>query len=113
MADVTLTPADVERELWKIAERIDKGRDILIDLDRRHTHAQSAFDLAMARALLRATGPNAEARKAQATEACKAERDELDVASIALRSARGRMDDLKVRADIIRSIGTSVRESMK
>lgn len=109
---MTITPQEIERVLADIASRIENGQIHTHHADEKFTEAQRAFELAMAHALLRADGPNAEARKAMATLATQEERIAMDVAGLALRDAQGRMRALRDKADLYRSIGSSVRASM-
>lgn len=98
--------------LAELAHRIEHGQVVTHQADVRFTEAQRAFELAMAHALLRADGPNAEARKAMATLATQEERIAMDVAGLALRDAQNRMRALRDKADLYRSIGSSVRASL-
>jgi hypothetical protein len=107
-----VTPQEIEKVLADIATRIEHGQVVVHQADERFTEAQRDHEWSMAHALLRAEGSNAEARKAVAVLACKQERIEMDVAGLALRDAQGRMRALRDKADLYRSIGSSVRTSM-
>lgn len=110
---MTLTPAHVEQVLADIANRIENGQKLLAELDEKFTTAGMEYDLGFARAMLGAKGPNAEARKAEALLAVEGLFREKEIAGLALRAGKGRMDALKVKADLFRSIGSSVREAMR
>lgn len=98
--------------LVDIASRIENGQRVVAEADERFTSAERAYELAMARALLVADGANAEARKAKATIATEQERIARDVAGLALRDAKARMRALQDKADLYRSVGSSVRASL-
>lgn len=107
------TPEKVERDLTEVMDRIERGREAITKLNNAASQARLNYDLAYARAVVKATGANAEVRKAMAVLAVEDELSERAVTEAALENAKGRMADLKVFADILRSIGTSVRESMR
>lgn len=110
---MTFTPHDIEGVLADIAQRIESGQILMAKLDDEHTRTGMDYDLGFARAMLGAKGPNAEARKAEALLAVEALYRDKEIAGLALRAAKGRMDALKSKADLYRSIGSSVRESMR
>ena len=109
---MSITPMDVERTLVELAARIENGQRVVHKADVAWTEAQREYELAMAHALLRAEGPNAEARKAVAVLATREERIRMDVAGLALRDAQGLLRSLTAVADLWRSVGSSVRASM-
>lgn len=109
---MSLTPPEIEEALYDIAERLEQGQRYVADLDKAYTEASMTYDLAHARALLRAEGSNADARKAAALLAVEDTYRAKEVAYLALRTARSRMEVLRVKADLLRSIGASVRTSM-
>lgn len=109
---MTVTPQQIEKALLELASRIEHGQVVVAQCDQRFTEAQRDYDYAMAHALLRAEGPNAEARKAVAVLACREERIALDVAGLALRDAQGRLRALRDKADLYRSVSSSVKASL-
>lgn len=110
---VVSTPLlEIERLLADTAARIENGQQVVAKCDEEHTTALREYELAMARALLRASGPNAESRKAEAVLATVEERNTLDVAGLKLRNAQGRLRALRDKGDLYRSIGSSVRASL-
>lgn len=110
---MSLTPHEIEAVLADIASRIESGQQLLAKLDGDHTRAGMEYDLGFARAMLGAKGPNAEARKAEALLAVETLFRDREITGLALRAAKGRMDALKSKADLYRSIGSSVREAMR
>ncbi|TFG47335.1 MAG: hypothetical protein E4H38_08325 [Gemmatimonadales bacterium] len=100
---------ELEAELVRLMRSLEDGVDLLVELDLTAARAKSAYETAMARALLRSEGANAELRKAAALLMCQPELDSRDVAEIALRAARRRADIVHVQVDSIRSMIVNAR----
>lgn len=107
-----MTPHDVETTLAEIADRLESGQSVVAKAHTEMLEATREHEWAMAHALLRAEGPNAEARKAVATLAVRDERIVMDVAVQKYAYAKGQLDALKSKADLYRSIGSSIKASM-
>lgn len=106
-----LLPTDVERELVEIVEQLEKGAALVVREATRRADLSLRYDLAYARALLKADGA-ADVRKARAMLVCEELYSELALTDARLRMCRDSQHDLRAMLEAVRSIGASVRSSM-
>lgn len=113
-----LTPVRVEQELMKLLKSNQDSYKDLRDAEAKYEGANAAYQLAYAKARLETfrtedqKGWSVARRDDWATLQTEAERNELAAATALVKAARAKASAVKVQADIIRSIGTSVRTSM-
>jgi hypothetical protein len=81
-----LNPAESERWIREVKDRIAKGVRIVTEREKEAKAKRRNFDLAWAYAIQRAEGPEY-VRKAEATVATMPHRQEAEVAEIALKHA--------------------------
>jgi hypothetical protein len=106
-----LTPVDVEQELLTLLNRLDEGQRFLAEKDAEATERSMTYDLAFARALIRASASSAEGRKAEALLACEDLYRNQVLAESVVRTTRERMKVLYTSVEVVRSLGASVRAS--
>lgn len=107
-----LTPTDVETELLTLLTRLDEGQRFLAEKDTAASLASMEYDLAFARALVRAQASSAEGRKAEALLSCEALYRDKVTAEAVVRTTKERMRVLFASVEVVRSLGASVRASV-
>lgn len=107
------SPASVEDAIYKASQRISNGVTKCDAAYREFLKADHAFDLAEAKAYLRArnAGSPAHCCEHEATLATEEERAARDVADAAYKLMDKNMKALMAELDALRSIGTSVRQA--
>lgn len=108
MGDGQLTPNDVALQLARVARELDQAVTALEGAERDAVEKRAAADLAFSRTFM-AAGGAMELRKHYATEQTHQQRLDADVAEAVVRHLRRRIDALKVRIDVGRSLGAAIR----
>jgi hypothetical protein len=106
-------PEDVERQLLRTENQLERGMHFQRYWEERQYHAKVAFTLANARALVRATGGDAATRKAQALLDCESEYLEMEVCDTMVRSARECMHTLRSLQTGYQTLSNSVGAVMR
>lgn len=101
-------PLDVEGQLIDIAARIERGVHFQRYWEERLCRAGMEFDLAHARALVRASGGDVGTRKAQALLDCEMEYREKSVCETMVRAVRDTMHNLRSLQSGYQTISRSV-----
>ncbi len=101
-------PADIERRLEELANRIAKGVTIISNAEREARAARRDFDLAYAHAYKRSEGPVNE-RKYAADIDTMPHRERAEIAELAFRHAERTAKALEKELIAWQSIGSSVR----
>lgn len=108
MSDGQLTPNDVALQLARVARELDQAVTAMEAAERDAVEKRAAADLALSRAFLNAPGAM-ELRKHQSVVETHQQRLDADVAEAVVRHLRRRIDALKVRIDVGRSLGAAIR----
>jgi hypothetical protein len=103
-----LTPNDVALQLAQLARDLDATVKALNEAERDAVEKRAAADLALSRAFLNATGAM-DMRKHQSVVETHDKRLDADVAEAVVRHLRRRLDAIKVRIDVGRSLGAAIR----
>jgi len=103
-----LTPNMVAGQLAQLARDLDVTVEQMKTAEIDHVEKRAAFDLAFSRAFLSGDG-SVDARKHAAVEKTHDARMAADVADALVRHLRRRLDALKVRIDVGRSVGAALR----
>lgn len=98
----------VAAQLAQLARDLDACINALDGSDRESVVKREDYTLAYARAFLKAQGAM-DARKQIAIEETHAERLAAEVADQVVRGLRRRIDSIKTRIDVGRSVGAAVR----
>jgi len=106
-----LTPNDVAANLAKLARELDMTIRQLESAERDLVERRAAADLAFSQAFLAAEG-SVDARKHQAAVSTHQQRLAADVAEALVRHLRRRIDGIKVRVEVGRSVGAAVRTEL-
>lgn len=111
-----LTPAQVAEHLSSLSRELDAAVENMIECDERATRAKGAYEVAFARATLKAHETEGfttvAQREAQAKVDTEAERTEQDVSAALLRAAKAKVDVLRVRIDVGRTLSATTRSEM-
>jgi hypothetical protein len=105
-----LTPPEAEARLAALAARIEKGVQIVHDLDEKAARLRREFDHAYALAFINAEG-SMDVRKYLALANTIAEREAAEDAEVALRHGKQLLTAVRDEIDIVRSLNASVRAS--
>lgn len=103
-----MTSAEVALQLAKLARELDDAVQAIESADLDSTRKRAAFDLAFSHAFLSAAG-SVDARKHIATIDTYDERLAADVADTVVRHLRRKIDAVKTRIEVGRSLGAAVR----
>lgn len=106
------TPNDIALQLSRLARDLDDTVRQLEAADRDAVEKRAAYDLAYSRVFISAEG-SVDLRKHQATKATHDLRLAADVADALVRHLRRRLDALKVRIDVGRSLGAAIRSEIR
>lgn len=101
-------PADIERRIEELANRIAKGVTVISNAESAARAARRDFDLAYAHAYKKAEGPVNE-RKYDADIATMPHREKAEVAELAFKHAERTAKALEKELIAWQSIGSSVR----
>ncbi len=104
-----ITANDVAANLARLARELEMTVTSLGKADEDAVRARARYEVAYSRAVLTAEGRNAESRKAQAVIATETQYLDAEIAAQHVRSHRARIDALKVRIDVGRSVGAAMR----
>jgi hypothetical protein len=111
-----ITPAEVERRMVDLSESLDAATTEWEQADFDHRVAKNNFELQMARTRLELHSSGrkltAQQREDEALLACEELYAILGYAETRQRACRARIDLLRSQADLLRSLGTSVRTAM-
>jgi len=105
------TPNEVALQLSRLSRDLDDTVRQLQTADREATEKRAAADLAFSRAFIGAVG-SVDARKHLAVVDTHDQRLAADVADAVVRHLRRRVDALKVRIDVGRSMGAAIRAEL-
>lgn len=107
------TPEEVEREIVDTLDRIERGAGFLTTKEEQRGAAKLEYELAYARALLRATGRSQEQRDAEAMIACEEQYERWQLLELTCRTAREGMHNLRAKLSgtqsVLRSVGDAYR----
>lgn len=106
-----MTPNEVAGQLARLARDLDEAVRIIETADRDSVEKRAAADLAFSRSFMGATG-SVDARKHTATIETHDQRLAADVADAVVRHLRRRIDALKTRIEVGRSVGTAIRAEL-
>lgn len=106
-------PEDVERQLLRTENQLERGMHFQRYWEERQYHAKVAYTLANARALVRAKGGDAATRKAEALLACIPEYLEMEVCDTMVRSARECMHTMRSLQTGYQTLSNSVGAVMR
>lgn len=104
-------PALIEKAIYEAAQRISKGVMKADEAYRDFLRADHAYDVAVAKAYLRANDRPAHERRYVAELETEHERAVRDVADAAYRLMDRNMKAIQGELDALRSIGTSIRQA--
>lgn len=99
---------DVALQLARLARELDETVRALESADRDAVETRAAYDLTFSRAFMRAEG-SIDYRKHHAVVETADARLAADVADAVVRHLRRRIDAIKVRIDVGRSMGAAIR----
>ena len=106
-----VTPNDVAAQLARLSRDLDDAVRVIEMADKDATEKRAAADLAYSRAFMAAGGAEY-ARKHTATIETHQQRLEADAAEVVLRHLRRRIDALKTRIEVGRSMGAAIRAEL-
>lgn len=106
------TPVDVEMQLVDLERRLEQGQVFQRVWENRAYEAGVTFELAWARAIVKASGGAADMRKAQATIECEEQLVEKMQAEHMVKAVRETMHNLRSMLSGYQSIASSIRASM-
>lgn len=106
-----MTPNDVALQLARLARDLDEAVRVIEMADRDSVEKKAAADLAFSRAFMAATG-SVDARKHIATIETHDQRLAAEVADAVVRHLRRRIDALKTRVEVGRSVGAALRTEL-
>lgn len=106
-----MTPNDVALQLARLARDLDEAVRVIEMADRDSVEKKAVADLAFSRAFMAATG-SVDARKHIATIETHDQRLAAEVADAVVRHLRRRIDALKTRVEVGRSVGAALRTEM-
>jgi uncharacterized protein YlxW (UPF0749 family) len=104
-----LSPNQIVTRLAELSRLLDAAQSEMVTADEAAVRARQRYELAYARAVLKAEAGNAEQRKAQATLATETEKLDVEVADLAVRSLKSRLSVLRDQVEIGRSLSAAVR----
>lgn len=106
-----ITPNDVAAQLAKLARDLDDVVRVIGTADMESVEKKAAAELAFSRAFMAATG-SVDARKHIATIETHDQRLAAEVAAAVVRHLKSRIDLLKTRIEVGRSVGTAIRAEL-
>ena len=106
-----MTPNDVVLHLTRLAEELRKLVAEIDDAEIEAVNAREDFTLALSKAFLIATGAM-DMRKHHSVVATHVERIAAELAEARVRGLKRQIDSVKVRIDIGRSMGTTLRSEI-
>lgn len=106
-----MTPNDVVVHLTRLAKELGQLVAEIDDSEIAAVNAREDFTLALSKAFLTATGAM-DMRKHHSVVATHVERIAAELAEARVRGLRRQIDSVKVRIDIGRSMGTTLRSEM-
>lgn len=106
-----MTPNDVALQLARLARDLDEAVRVIHSADRKAVELRAAADLAFSRAFMGAAG-SVDARKHTALMKTHDQRLAADVAEEVVRHLRRRIDALKLRIEVGRSVGAAIRAEL-
>lgn len=107
-----MNPNEVVAQLAQLARDLDANVSALEDAERDAVRARHDADLAQSRAFLAAQG-SVEQRKHEAFVACERLLSEAEVAEAVVRHLKRRADAIRVRIDVGRTVGSTLRAEMQ
>lgn len=108
---MTPTPNDVVAQLAQLARDLDANVTALEEAELTAVRARHDADLAHARAFLSAAG-SVEQRKHAAFIECERLLNEAEVAEAVVRHLKRRSEAIRVRIDVGRTVGSTLRAEM-
>lgn len=106
------SPYAIERRLLDLDRLIDEAHTELRGAEEEYHKAKATYEVAFAKAFMRADERNADACKQSAVLATEEERQALAIAEARVRAARGNTARLEQQVDITRSVGRLVTSAM-
>lgn len=107
-----VTPMQIEERLLELNRLIDQAHEQLHAAETDYHKAKADFEVAYARAFLRADERNAEACKQRAVIETQEEKQQLAITEATVRAARANVNRLADQVDITRSVGRLVTSAM-
>ena len=112
MSERIVTPVQVEARQRALGAELDEATGAVAESESAYLGAKTDYEIAFARAIIRAEGPNAAIREAQATLITENELRALRATEATWRALKANVDRVRVQVDIARSVGTIVKSSM-
>lgn len=106
-----MTPNDVAAQLAKLARDLDEAVRVIHSADREAVELRAAADLAFSRSFMAASG-SVDARRHEALIETHDQRLAADVAEEVVRHLRRRIDALRIRIEVGRSMGAAIRAEL-
>lgn len=101
----------IARDLSLLAADLDQATEDMIEADMQAVEAEHAYKIAFAKAFIGASGA-VTAKETVALLATEQERWESEVAKQVLRAAKTRLDGVRTRIDVARSLSAMTRSEM-
>jgi hypothetical protein len=106
-----LTAADVAAQLAELGQALSLLVTQIEAAERKAVNAREDYTLALSKAFLRAEGPM-DVRKHQSIVDTHGERLAAETAEAEVRGLRRQIDSVKVRVEVGRSVGSTVRSEL-
>lgn len=104
-----INPASVERELLRLARRLEDATQQTGVWARKAATAEVAYKIGYAKALLASSGTVAE-REATALVACEEQYREREMARAVLDAGKTAGQNIRAQLDALRSVGANLRD---
>lgn len=101
----------IARDLNLLSSDLDQATEDLIEADAHAIEAEHAYKLAYAKAFMEASGAVA-VKETVALLASERERWDAEVAKQVLRASKARLDGIRTRIEVARSLSAATRSEM-
>jgi hypothetical protein len=101
----------IARDLSLLSADLDQATEDLIEADAHAVESEHSYKLAYARAFMEASGAVA-VKETVALLASEQERWDAEIAKQVLRAAKARLDGVRTRIDVARSLSAMTRSEM-
>lgn len=112
-----VTPADVERQMLDLLRSNRAAYEELKTCEDEFETATALLEIAKARAYLETFRTDekwtVQHREAYVVDACAAQRVQVAASTARVKAARAKVAAIRVESDLVRSVGTSVRQSLE
>lgn len=116
-----MTPAEVERQLIRLSKEIDEAHSELLEVESHYNSMKAQYEIAIAKSRMMYSTKSSPAGKNYTVQQIEAlaliDNEELhlrmSIKETLVKGARSNMSRIKVKVDIARSVGSSVRASME